>query len=305
MEGPYALGRRLLERAYGSRVEERPRLEPELEAPRADLRYERCLAREHAQPRSLDTVLVEPGAHDVGTQLERAGLVEEAGPDPGAARVVHVDRRAPGVRHLDDRAYVIERHELVGHRQPRQHHERHIRLPRQRLLEGVDPARVDEPRADVLRRANDGGVAVALRDSDHYVPGPNEHEVGRERGSSETVEQRRVMTLGRAAEVGQGGRAEAVEIERRGEEVAREGQFLGRERQPVLEAGEVVDDLGASTLDMRSDVAPRLLQLAEVVLRAGEDPPASVRQAGRMLVPVPVGCARCDVDHVHGLLILR
>src|SRR5262249_8238034 len=65
-------------------------------------------------------------------------------------------------------------------------------------------------------------------------------------------------------------------------------QLVGRQRQPVLETGEVVDRVGAVSAHPGLDQAPGLPQLAEVVLGAGEDATARVGQARRQLVAEPV-----------------
>ena len=205
--------------------------------------------------------------------------------------------------HLDDCPHLVERHELVRDREAGQYDERDLRLTRQRLLEVVDPARIHEPRADVARGADDGRVAVALGDADDDVSRPDEHEVRGERRARQPVEQRRVVALGRPAEMGERRRAEAVEVERGREEVARDGQLVGYQREAVLEAGEVEDGVWAVLLHAGRHVAPGLLQLAEVVFGARQDATARVRETGGVLVPVGVGRPGCDVDHVHGPIL--
>ena len=78
----------------------------------------------------------------------------------------------------------------------------------------------------------------------------------------------------------QGERLQPVEIDRRGQLVVRPLDLLSRHRQAVLETRENEDRLGA----VLADDAPGTAQHAEVVLGAGEDTHARVRERRRVRI---------------------
>jgi hypothetical protein len=104
--------------------------------------------------------------------------------------------------------------------------------------------------------------------------------MGGEGSARQPVEDGDVMELFRAPEVLQGEGREPIEIDRRGQLVVRPLDLLSRHRQAVLETREDEDRLGT----VLADDAPGTAQLAEVVLGAGEDAPARVRERRRVRI---------------------
>src|SRR5207237_4114942 len=78
-------------------------------------------AGEQAETRPDSAVFVEPGGADIDAQLQHLRLVECGRPDPCPAGVVDIDERALVVRQPDHRVDRIQRHQIVGDREPRQY----------------------------------------------------------------------------------------------------------------------------------------------------------------------------------------
>ena len=151
----------------------------------------------------------------VDTELEGAGLVKDRWPYPSAARVVNIDGYAFGVGEPHDLPQLVLRHNLVGDREAGHDHQRHTCLSLQCVAEVRQARCIDQRGASVRYGPHDRGVTVAGRHPNDDVPGLDERQVRGIRGASQSVEERYVVPLGRAAEVLQRRLLKLIKVESR------------------------------------------------------------------------------------------
>src|SRR5215469_1612456 len=123
-------------------------------------------------------------------------------------------------------------------------------------------------------------MAVARRYSDYDVAGADQGQMRHHRRSGQPIEYRDIVGFRRASEMIERQRLEPLEAQRRSDFIIGKCEFLGGERQRMLEPGEDVNLIRAQPADQR----PRALQFVEIVLGPAEDLAARIRQVWRMRI---------------------
>jgi hypothetical protein len=213
-------------------------------------------------------------------------LTKTGRPDPRAAGVVHIDQGALVVGEPDDGADLLDRHQIVGDREPGQDDKCNPRLAGDRRFEHPKASGVGKAGPDMVRRAHHRGMAVARRCADHDVARPHQGQMRRQGGTGHAVEHGDVMPVGRPAQMSQCQRPQALEIERRCQLVIGEAKLLAGHRQRMFEPGEDKHRVRSALADQ----SPSPLQFAKVVLGCREDLAASIRQIRRIWIAKAIGC---------------
>src|SRR5262249_24518479 len=146
------------ERAHGGGIEHRARLQPELERAGADGGDERGVADEQAEPRADSAVLVEARGAEIDAELERLRLPEYGPAHARTAGVAPAPPRATRMRQPHRLARRLQRQQIVGHRQTREHNQAHTRLAVERRREPGEIAALHKTRPALPRRADRGWV---------------------------------------------------------------------------------------------------------------------------------------------------
>jgi hypothetical protein len=148
-------------------------------------------------------------------------------------------------------------------------------------------------------------MAVARRHTDYDVAGVDQGQMRRHRRSGQPIEYRDIVGFRRASEMIERQRLEPLEAQCRRDFIVGKCELFGGERQRMLEPGEDVNLIRAQPADQR----PCALQFLKIVLGAGEDLAARIRQVRRMQIaeaidahpgsPSSVSAARRPAETCH------